>query len=488
MTQRGVESLPRLAARWLPLVAVLTGLTVCAALRCLHLANADALLPTLMSTDRLTWFYWGQDRLANLVPLMAVPVSGVRWNFATQMWVISTGWFGLIALASASHQLSRDSKTSPAVVAVSTAIVGALTILLLPDTTLQLFVFEQLYAFALLLYLVGLLAVTRASRTGIALGAVLVVAATMVNPSLLLYTPIVGLFPGIRLRSHAALRALIAAVAAFACATIVSARFGDSTGSGTGYNDFALGRSWDNFADALERIGEATHGWRTMAALAISACVLIGLRDVLDRRLRLFYVAMPLFAVAWVAAFSGNLWVASNQLSARYFFPVFATGLLILTAATTACVLRVAEHLPHLTITVSTRGAAGACLATVLLPALAVWSFARIDIDALVATRPAVAVAREQRVDIVTGDYWSVWPTVIEARAQGLDVLGLAYRANPIVDDLSQRIAAELGRDGAVTVLCLGIGPADCATSLTNWGLTLTRPVSNDPLVVDVIG
>jgi hypothetical protein len=36
--------------------------------------HADSLLPVLISTQRWTPFFWGQDRFGMLVPLVAMPI------------------------------------------------------------------------------------------------------------------------------------------------------------------------------------------------------------------------------------------------------------------------------------------------------------------------------------------------------------------------------------------------------------------------------
>src|ERR1019366_9076373 len=39
-----------------------------------HVHDADSVLPAIMSVEKLTWYYWGQDRFRNLLPfLLCIP-------------------------------------------------------------------------------------------------------------------------------------------------------------------------------------------------------------------------------------------------------------------------------------------------------------------------------------------------------------------------------------------------------------------------------
>jgi hypothetical protein len=473
-------------ARWAPVEMVVVALVVVAGFRAMHLANADALLPALMSTEELTWFYWGQDRLANLVPLVSVPVRDIRWNIATQLALIGFGWFTLIALVAANHDAAGGRPPRPGVVAVVTGISGATSVALLTTAKLQVFVFEQLYAFALVLYVLGLMGVTRDAWRWRVPGALLVVAATMINPSLLLYAPIAIALPGVRPRSRAAAAAVGTSLLAFLLTSAAARRFGEDAGRGQGYNDFSPSRSLDSLDIVLSRIWHSLHGWFAVGIVLVAVAVLVVRRATITPRLGWTYGAVPAFSVGWLLLFSGNQWVDSNGHNPRYFFPVFATGIVLITAATTELVGAASKHAAlrassgpsgwRLTLT------AGLAFAA---PGGAAVALRTVEIDDLTESRPAVEAAREFDADIIAGDYWTVWPAVIEARAQQLDVLGLAYRANPWVDDITDRIEHELADDGFVTVVCLGVDEPTCADSLRNWGMRLSRVPSASPLVVE---
>src|SRR4051812_5386693 len=52
--------------------------------------HADSLLPVLVSTQRWTPFFWGQDRFGMLVPLLAMPIRHPLANLLAQGWMVTT--------------------------------------------------------------------------------------------------------------------------------------------------------------------------------------------------------------------------------------------------------------------------------------------------------------------------------------------------------------------------------------------------------------
>jgi hypothetical protein len=480
------------ATRWLPLELVVVGLVVWSAVRVLHLANADAVLPGAMSTQRLTWFVWGQDRLANLLPALAWPVQSLRWNLAVQFGLLGLGWFGCTALFVVNHLRGSGRAIRPITVAAATLASGVVSMLLLTSQTAHVFLFEQQYAFALLLFLLGCVGLARDGALRWALGTASVLAAMMVNPSLLLFAPFTLLLPGAWTARPMAWLRMAVVLGAFAVTSLAMALLGDDSGTGQGYNEFSPRRAWRNLDDAFGNIWHSMRGWPAVLALAVSIAFLVIRARHFEYRLRLLYLAAPAFAVAWTASFAGNEWVELNLLYPRYFFPLFAAGLLAITAAITELIGVSSDRW-------STepggrpafRGRASpAVLAAVSVPVLATWWISALDIDILAGARPEATVIRQQSVDVVVGGYWDVWPVVIEARAQSADVYAVTYRGNAMFDEVRRRIAGDLAAEGSLTAMCLGLDAQACVDSLAPWSptsLSLEGPVNTDPLVISVV-
>ncbi len=47
--------------------------------------DADSVLPSIMSVEKLTWYYWNQNRFGNLLPFLASPLHDIRANLRLQI-------------------------------------------------------------------------------------------------------------------------------------------------------------------------------------------------------------------------------------------------------------------------------------------------------------------------------------------------------------------------------------------------------------------
>ena len=499
-------------SRWSVVAVTIVALATWSASRVLHLANADSLLPSLMSTQRLTWFYWGQDRLGNVVPTVAAPVRDERWNMTLQLFLIGLGWFTLAALFAANHLAGRRTAgvtrpVAPSQVAAATVIAGIVTWAALPAATELVFVFEQLYAFAFAMFLFGLWGVVQRGWGARAVGAAALGAAMLINPSLVLYAPAVAVFPGVTpLRWHGRqprpaapiVRAFAVAAVAFLATSLAARQFGAPPGLDTGYNEFSLGKSLDHVDDAFANVGNSL---RHPAALLLVAAPVVWLAwraRTLTPRLWALYLAAPLFALAWTLLFSGNTWVLMNALFPRYFFPLYAVGLLYVSAAAADAAGLLAARLraPDLAsgtvrrIDPGDRRRRWPAVLPLLAGAGGLVGISRVELDTLVATRPWVDVIAAHDVDLAVGGYWATWPVVIEARAQGHDVLGVEGRAIAIDDLIAGRIRDDLAAGDRVTVLCTDSDAAQCTGTLNAWAPLPLAPgavLSESPLVIEVV-
>src|SRR5439155_20821710 len=66
--------------------------------------HADSLLPVLVSTQRWTPFFWGQDRFGMLIPLLAMPIRHPLANLLAQGWMMTAA--GLLAPFAAARFLT----------------------------------------------------------------------------------------------------------------------------------------------------------------------------------------------------------------------------------------------------------------------------------------------------------------------------------------------------------------------------------------------
>ena len=126
---------------------------------------------------------------------------------------------------------------------------------------------------------------------------------------------------------------------------------------------------------------------------------------------------------------------------------------------------------------------------TVAAAPLTMWLVSRVEIDALVEAEPHVEQLASSDTQFVAGNYWLVWPTVVEARAQGRSAWGIAPRVEPIRSQVRSALSGEISRNGSARIMCLGVDAQGCLVTTRSWTgvpLTLLMQVGSDPLLIVV--
>jgi hypothetical protein len=454
--------------------------------RSLPIANADSLLYGLMSTEQLTVFYWGQDRLANVVPALAWPVQDLRWNYLLQTALLASSFFALIGVFTWFHVARSACQRSWGLVVASSTLTGAIAICLLTRTGAYSFVLEQQYALSTLLYVVGIAGLSARGGVARVAGAGAILVATMIIPTTVLLAPIAlvvgdGTQLVRRLAWTGALSACALAVTNIAARTMS----GGFPASDT-YTNFSIARLRVGAETAANSIVDSTNRWFVcVVALAVVSVLVVRWRT-FDTELHRTYVVAPLIALGWLLLFATNRWVEINLFLYRYFFPVYAAGLLAVAGAVAEVVAWCARLAP---LKRRLPGVASALLASVVAVTAVVASAAlagSVDLPVLERGADLAQVADDHDADLIVGDYWQVWPAMFAARAEGNDgIVAVTFRAAALRDEIR-----EVGRAmPAVTALCVDVDEVECVAELRaasggDWQIVTVR--SRTPLVVDV--
>lgn len=314
------------------LAGMLGCLVVLAMSSYIRFANADALLFSLMSTQRLTFFYWGQDRLANLVPLLASPVGDERANFYVQMTVMGVSFFVLIMLFAWFHLTAGSDTTTMRSVAGATFAAGLVVIALFEGETGYRFVFEQQYVLTIALFLVGIRFVVSEALGRRLVGGLMVMASVIIIPSSVLLLPFVWALAGTGpKRNRRVLVAVGVAAVSFGVASVAASAFYDGPPQSSLYNDFSLDRMRLGLPVVIENIVASVRLGPTIAIALGAICLLVVRRQHLPNNLRALYASSVVFAAGWLLTFSANGWVEANLFGYRYFFPVYGATIFVIT-------------------------------------------------------------------------------------------------------------------------------------------------------------
>lgn len=452
----------------------------------LRFSNADTLLGPIMSTNQLTFYYWGQNRLANLIPAIAWVVQDPAANFYLQVVLIACCTSGLLVFLAITH-LRALRVDNLAALPVIVLVAGAMTIAVYGRFTTYVLVVEQHYAVAFLMTLAGgaAIASTRASlRVG---GFLLVIGAIILNPSVVLITPVVAAaIVSLRRRRSAALLGA-AAVVGTLLSVAASSTLGVPVGEPGTYSDFSIGRSFANLDEVILHIRQAIHIDRALVVLALGLVAVVVRRRSLPRWHHVTTLGALVFVVSWVVLFSGSRWVEINLLHFRYFFPL----MLLIHYCATAAVAVVVTTVPRPLWLTSQRATLGAGIISIAATAVAATFVPRIDeLDAVRATAEAADSAAAGDIALIAGSYWMVWPVVFNLQADGRTSFGLAERGEVMRDELMRYVRNRVESDLPLRVLCVDVGVTTCLSRLDDvsrqqW--RLLGAASTEPLVLNVV-
>jgi hypothetical protein len=375
--------------------------------------HADSLLPVLVSLQRWTPFYWGQDRFGMLVPLLTLPIRHPLLNMLAQGWL--TTWSAFAAPFLVARFLNRR----PAVWVTAGALTNILLVVVASRDVRFDWLVAQPYGAAIALGFAGLLVGESDTPSARVVALALLLLAEWVN-----VTTVLVLAPALAVRGRAWSMPMAFCVGSLAVNALLARLV-----------------SAPHTITSLDVVSDWPHAWTTLAwssasviarprvaaafiaagAVGTIIAVFRGRRDVLLS----VCAALAVGAANWLAV-GTSAWVHMNLYAPRYMFP----SLLMFGVAIT---IPVGSALG--------RGGGNALVGS--LTAFAViagvaygspsWQRLNRQIDHRFAAMSRDVISSS--ASVIAGDYWGVWPAVFHAnlaryRATGKGrVYGLTVRS-----------------------------------------------------------
>jgi hypothetical protein len=201
------------------------------------------------------------------------------------------------------------------------------------------------------------------------------------------------------------------------------------------------------------------------------------------------YIAVPVFSALWFVAFSTNGWVEQNLHEFRYFYPLYITYMLFVAGATVELLTSLATRAHRWSSPTCRSTVAPWVIGGLVAPVLPLIAATRADIAWLSSAEDGVVAARRFDAEFVVGNYWHTWPVVIAGRADGMGLLGVTFRSDPILEETQTRLDVAEEQHRSIRVLCLLVDAQTCSTDFVTragreW--TITRTLSAEPLVVEM--
>lgn len=430
--------------------------------------DADTVLQSVMSMQKVTLFYWGQDRYANFLPFLYSWVPSPKANLLAIYCTSGIVFFLLLELIS--DLLAKLSGRKIATFRlVFFLVLSLVSLLVLNKKGIYTFAYAaQPYSMSFLLMGWSWLLICNNRIDGLKAIVVflLMLVAVGINPSIMLVAWacfVVYFFYRQNLKS---LSLPILATGLFFFWQYLS------SGVNAPHEDYSkfsqtavffenLRSTLNNFSQETERLP------LTFALLGVSIVLLIILikKHVIPKQVQLLIVLLTLFALFWWCLFSMSDWVTRNNFHFRYFFPSILILLVLISMSISYALLTMPMQL-HLPL---------ALVLLVLLGVLAVRPIMPMKYWHSSGGFDGVGQYMDlKQARILAGGYWQVWPALF--RIQSITshkhpdgsprLYGAAFRGSVNKAEMDSLIIREMRQGKISTAVCIGAEPDQCVNEL----------------------
>jgi hypothetical protein len=377
--------------------------------------GADSFIPILVSLQRWTPFFWGQDRFGMLVPLISMPLQHPLANLLVQSWLM------LAAALVAPFLIARWLGGPKSGWLLAGTIVNALLLLIARPEAQFDWLVVQPYALSITLGTAGLLAAERTSIPAALAALVLMVLAHWVNLGVAAV-----LIPLVLLRRRLVLRSMLTAgagaIGGTALISLASTRTTTALIPVSGWPNAwvqLLGKVLTPFLYPIVLVG--------FAAAAGAAGTYLWTRE--GRRDDVRPAVVAVFgAVAYWLFIGTSRWVQMNQYFPRYVYPSI---LLCSVAAAMVAAVLVRER--------------SSLVTALMLAVLAIATGASYGRPSFGGVRSTLDQHFGQLTPdviangalVIGGNYWTVWPAVFHANltayrqaGEHRPIYGLTFRSS----------------------------------------------------------
>jgi hypothetical protein len=420
---------------WLILAALLAGVLIPLTRALAGLQDGDGLLTSIISTDGLTWYFWGQDRLANTLPAIASVISDSDLNLRAQLFMRAcfawTAPFGILVFFS----------RSPRFLLLGTALANVILVWCLSNYPLfNIYVQHNPFGTSMVAFGLAHLLVRRSGFWPLLPSLLLCLVAYATNFALMLLSaPLVFFMLLLRPAERRVLLTFsVLNVLAIGAAYFHAQAFGEHATS------FIIAPTLEGILAAFASVAGSMLPIAAAVVLAISA-ICHSLLAGQGQRSRTvpygrFALSMLVLTAALITAVLGTTgWLKMNGYNIRYFTPVLT---LLATAGAMAMTAGALHYFPR---GLQRRYAAPLFMAIslgALLVGLDQFGPGYSELIAPPWRAPAKAVAKVAIRDdarLIIGDFWDVWPVVYEVHRErgsaGIrenPIFGGAYRGHPM--------------------------------------------------------
>lgn len=484
---------------WVCAAALLVSASVLTVLRrTVPFLNADGVQQSVASVQKVTLFFWGQDRFASVVSLVASPIANPTANLWACLLLNALAFHGLLLLIAwlgsglVGSRSGADQRSASTTLLLFCAMTATAHLVLAPSTVHQLAIESQPFALSWLAALGSVHLWRRGGWWCRVVSVLLVGLAVGLNQLALAPAAALAVVDAARLVRRNGLRGVLRRWVPYAAAwcgwiavwSVLGSRYGGAEWPfeqhSSPYLTFDLVRVWNGSATSLAAIVGAFRPTPTVLLLALGACATAALLPSASvvRLVRAGAVTL-VFATAYWLLLTGNAWVEANLFLVRYFFPVVICGIVVQAVGLLLALHWAVHAVPAArAVAVAEGGTVLAAPVRWVAPGLAAISVIVLSAGSLQAPTQAVSLtatratgdfAREHGVRFIAGSFWTVLPTLHRVLEDGRDsAFSLSSKSSG--DRAAYRRAfEEASQDGPVLALCVGSAIDLCVQYLDFW-------------------
>ena len=447
--------------------------------------QADGVLQSVMSIQSVDLFFWGQNRFAAFVSLLASPIGDPSTNLFACLLINALSFhLLLLVLAWMGVRVLTNSRSAAATGIAFLVLCATAHTLLLPGRVHIMALESQPYSMSWVFTLGAFMLWKRREWWAFAVAVGMAGAAIGLNPTTVVGAAFLAVIELVRRRRWWRWMVFVVAWALWlAVWQWLSARYGGRSTPAPEpslpYFTFSLGQFAANMTVSAKTILESFRGAR-LVVLVVLACLALVALDA-DRRAALVrrFALATVFVVGYWTLFTGNAYVALSGYTFRYFYPVLMfvvvcvaaplTAVLAGWPATLALPERWRDRVAPRTASLRAVSTVIAVLATAV--ALAGPLRSPDTAPVLTETKATARYAIDHQARFISGYYWDMWPTLWEGLKSGRDVLfvtGLKSGGDPAGyrDAFREELAKGPGYPRA---MCVNLPVSECTPFLDFW-------------------
>jgi len=427
--------------------------------------NADILINSVMSLQKVTLYYWGQNRLVNVMPFIFSGITEPSINlFATILFTSLCFYFLLYYFSRITVEMLYGRKNDLVSLKVFILVSASYLFIFKPFAIFEISIGHIEYSLPVLLLTFASLSLLRPqnSRFNLPLllfGAAMIFTATGLNPSTLIPAVFIAALSIAYKKKIGANEIFLigASLLSFLIWDFESKKFGSMP-----YNEF----KFEILISSLEKVFDGLLKVINLPLLLILAAAasifniinLMYFKDkfIYDQKLLLICSsALILFTASWFLVFSGSRWVEMSLFVWRYFIYAIFALFFLLSIYITYFISKLDNKISW----------ALTGLIMVITCIFLIAPVSKFNQYKVFQTADALTASGDH---LYAGNYWVVWPSVLRDMMQGYSSYGLTFRGDANRVMARNYVMMKIKANGHVIVFCLNDTVENCISQVNS--------------------